>query len=114
MWPWIGACAEHPGHPRPATEPRPAMCLKYDVTPRVLGRDRITELQQTLLKQDQYIPNLPNEDPTRRSPNCQVTASSYAKYEVFGRENVHGDEIHPSTCRVAVMFPRGIHRELKT
>ncbi len=97
-----------------ATGTAAAMCLKYDVTPRVLGRDRITELQQTLLKQDQYIPNLPNEDPNDVARTAKVTASSYAKYEVFGRENVHGDEIHPLNMSRAVMFPRGIHRELKT
>ena len=32
-------------------------------TPRELGQQQIAELQQTLLKHDQYIPELKNEDP---------------------------------------------------
>ena len=97
-----------------ATGTAAAMCLNRGITPRVLGRDHITELQQTLLKDDQYIPNLPNQDPNDVARTAKVTASSYAAHEIFRRENVHGDTIHPLNMPRAVMFPRGIHRELKS
>lgn len=97
-----------------ATGTAAAMCLQRGVTPRVLGRDHIAELQQTLLKNDQYIPNLRNEDPADVARTAKVTASSHAAHEIFRRENVHGDEIHPLNMPRAVMFPRGIHRELKS
>ncbi len=97
-----------------ATGTAAAMCLKHGVTPRLLGRDYITELQQTLLKQDQYIPNLPNDDPGDVARTAKVTASSFAAHEIFARENVVPDELHPLNMSRAVMFPRGIHRELKS
>ena len=97
-----------------ATGTAAAMCLEYGVTPRTLGREHITELQQKLLKDDQYIPNLPNEDPNDVARTAKVTASSYAAHEIFRRANVHGDEIHPLNMSRAVMVPRGVHRELKS
>ena len=97
-----------------ATGTAAAMCLKHGVTPRVLGRNHITELQQQLLKDDQYIPNLPNQDPNDAARTAKATASSYAAHEIFRRENVHGDTIHPLNMPRAVMFPRGVNRELKS
>ncbi len=97
-----------------ATGTAAAMCLDRGVTPRVLGRNHITELQQTLLKQDQYIPNLPNQDPGDVARTAKVSASSYAAHEMFTRENVVADDIHPLNMPRAVMLPRGIHRELKS
>ncbi|MHB8900483.1 MAG: FAD-dependent oxidoreductase, partial [Thermoguttaceae bacterium] len=97
-----------------ATGTAAAMCLRYGVTPRALGRDRIAELQQTLLKQDQYIPNLPNEDPGDVARRAKVSASSSATHEIFDRENVVADDSHPLNMPRAVMFPRGIHGQLKS
>lgn len=40
-----------------------AMAIRYNATPREVGQAHIRELQQTLLKDDCYIPNVRNEDP---------------------------------------------------
>jgi hypothetical protein len=97
-----------------ATGAAATLCLKHDITPRDLGRDHITELQQLLLKQDQYIPNLCNEDPGDVARTAQVTASSYASHELFSQEDVVPDIIHPLNMPRAVMLPRGVHRDLKS
>ena len=53
-----------------------AICKKYKCTPRCLYRNYISELQQTLLKDDCYIINIKNEDPDNITLNARVTASS--------------------------------------
>lgn len=84
-----------------------ALCVKHNVTPRDLGKSRLHELQQVLLKNDQYIPGLVNEDPNDLARTATVTASSTASYDLFGRQNVEPDEEHPLGMNRAVMFPRG-------
>ena len=91
-----------------------ALCARRDVTPRQLGRDQIAELQQTLLKQDQYIPGIVNQDAADLARSAKVTASSTATHELFDQQKVNPDELHPLNMPRAVMFPRGIHRELKS
>ena len=49
------------------------------LSPREYGKERISELQQTLLKDDQYIPGVKNEDPLDLARNAKVTATSYDK-----------------------------------
>jgi len=53
-----------------------AMCVDRGITPRALGQDYIVELQQELLKDDQTIPGLKNEDPFDLARKATVTASS--------------------------------------
>jgi hypothetical protein len=91
-----------------------AMCVDRRITPRQLGRDHIGQLQQTLLKQDQYIPGIVNEDPADLARSATVTASSTASHEIFDQPEVLPDKLHPLNMPRAVMFPRGIHRELKS
>jgi len=62
-----------------------AMCIKYHCQPRDI-LNHITELQQTLLKEDCYIPNLRNMDELDLARNATVTASS--SREGFGPEQV--------------------------
>ena len=52
-----------------------AMCMKYQCMPRGI-LDHIAELQQTLLKDDCYIPNLRNADKLDLAQNATVTATS--------------------------------------
>jgi len=97
-----------------ATGSAAAMCLEHGLTPRQLGRGQIDQLQQTLMKQDQYIPNLRNEDPADVARTAKVTASTFAAREYFGEENVVPDILHALTMPRAVMFGRGVNRELKS
>jgi len=91
-----------------------ALCLRHNVSPRKLGQEYITELQQTLLKHDQYIPAITNEDPADLARGATVTASSTAAHEEFGRQHVVLTERHELNTPRAVMFPRGANRELKS
>lgn len=86
-----------------------AMCLEHGTTPRGLGREHIRPLQQQLLKDDQFIPGIENEDPTDLARTATVTASSTAEYELFSRLDVEpGKDLHPLNMPRAVMFPRGL------
>lgn len=53
-----------------------AMAVRYGCSPRAVGREHIRELQQTLLKQDCYIPGFLNEDEADLARKARVEASS--------------------------------------
>lgn len=54
-----------------------ALCVRHKVTPRELytNKPRLKELQQTLLRDDQTIKNLGNQDPADLARRARVTAS---------------------------------------
>jgi hypothetical protein len=58
-----------------------ALCSKYDLMPRKLyeNKPRLTELKQTLLRDDQSIKNLKNDDPLDVARTAKVTASAVAE-----------------------------------
>jgi hypothetical protein len=60
-----------------ATGTAAALCVRHGLTPRQLYDDkkRLTELQQTLLRDDQTIKNLANDDPNDLARQAKVTAS---------------------------------------
>ncbi|MFA0751689.1 MAG: hypothetical protein SLRJCFUN_002092, partial [Candidatus Fervidibacter sp.] len=62
-----------------------ALCVRYNCTPRELGKEAIKELQQLLLKQDAYIIGATNSDPYDLARTAEVKASS----EVRGYEAVN-------------------------
>lgn len=55
-----------------------ALAARYDLTPRQLYQDkpRLKELQQTLLRDDQTIKGVKNEDPLDLARSAKVTASA--------------------------------------
>lgn len=55
-----------------------SLCKKYRVKPRSLIKSHIPELQQLLLKQDQYIPAIVNRDSNDLARTAKVSASSHA------------------------------------
>lgn len=91
-----------------------ALCLRHGETPRELGQKHLVQLQQTLLKHDQYIPELKNVDPDDLARTATVTASSIAAYEEFTREKIRHREGHPLNMPRAVMIPRGVHERLQS
>ncbi len=91
-----------------------ALCAKKGITPRALYTGHIREFQQILLKDDQYIPGLVNEDPSDLARTAKVTASSTATYEIFDQQRVNQKESHPLNMPRAVMFPRGLMEKLET
>ena len=53
-----------------------ALCARHRCTPRLITRDRISELQQQLLKDDAYIVGVLNRDPDDLARSARVRASS--------------------------------------
>ena len=51
-----------------------ALCVRYGIDPRALGRTRIGELQQRLLRDDVYIPELANADPSDLARTARASA----------------------------------------
>ncbi len=87
-----------------------AMCVAKSVTPRTIAQRHITELQQQLLKDDCYIPELKNEDPADLARSAAVTASSTSTYTIFDKSSYKLDQTrHPLNMERAVMFRRGIN-----
>lgn len=63
-----------------------AMAIRYDILPREVGQSHIRELQQTLLKDDCYIPGYANEDMDDLARKACVSATS--EREGYGAKNV--------------------------
>lgn len=60
-----------------------ALCVRYGETPRDICQHRMKQLQQQLIKDDQYIPGLKNEDPNDPCLLAEATASSVSRTEIF-------------------------------
>lgn len=85
-----------------------AMCIKYGIDPRGIYASHIGELQQQLLKDDQYIIGLKNEDPADLAREAVVTASSAMPGQSFTGEDVTvRDKAHLLNHERAMMFHRG-------
>ena len=57
-------------------------CEKGGITPRECGQKHIKELQQRLLKDDQYIPRIANDDPLDLARSAKVTSSDFSPRHV--------------------------------
>ncbi len=87
-----------------------ALCARHDLTPRQLAKNqqRLTELQQTLLRDDQSIKHRRNEDPADLARQARVRASGHLKghepekvLDGFTRD-IPGREIHRWTTDLNV------------
>ncbi len=70
----IGTCAAM----GQATGTAAALCLKYEVTPRILGQSHIKELQEQLLRDDAYIPQHPASGADDLARQAIISADSTA------------------------------------
>ncbi|MDD2599706.1 MAG: FAD-dependent oxidoreductase [Kiritimatiellae bacterium] len=91
-----------------------AMCSQRDITPRTITQRYITDLQQQLLRDDCYIPELKNEDHADLARTAKLTASSVCAYDVFDKSSYQSDTStrHPLNMNRAVMFRRGIDENI--
>ena len=64
-----------------------ARACALKLSPREYGQKHITELQQRLLKDDQYIPELKNEDPLDLARKAKVSATSVKTCDFFGKND---------------------------
>jgi hypothetical protein len=55
-----------------------SLCKKYRIKPRVLTSKQVSEMQQILIKQDQYVPLTVNEDPRDLARTAKLGSSSQA------------------------------------
>ena len=62
-----------------------ALAVQKGLLPRAYGQKHIVELQQRLLKDDQYIPGLKNEDPLDLARGAKVSATSVKTCNLFGK-----------------------------
>jgi len=91
-----------------------ALALRHKTTPRGIYEKHLTELQQTLVKDDQYMPGIVNEDPLDLARKAKVSASSEGLYEEFTRAQFQKGDAHPLNMPRAVMFPMGLQRPIQS
>lgn len=84
-----------------------AMCVAEGLSPRALGKSRIGELQQRLLRDDAYIPGLRNADPADLALRARVTASSCAKETVRYSPN-GGGRLKPGKITYGDVAPENV------
>jgi hypothetical protein len=90
-----------------------ALCVKYDCDPRVLRQNHMTELQQTLLKNDQFIPGVSNQDPGDLARSATVAASSTAQGEVLTRDKIQSGKTYHDMAqhrRACILPATGIRK----
>ena len=79
------------------------LCLEHDETPRGIYERHVRELQQLLIKNDQYIPGFKNEDEKDPCLTAKATASSTSTTEVYQKSfGVEGEWIPLDKCRCTV------------
>ncbi|MBE6596854.1 MAG: FAD-dependent oxidoreductase [Ruminococcaceae bacterium] len=79
-----------------------AMCIRLGETPRGIYQRHIGELQQTLLKDDQYIPRIRREDHADPCLGAKVSASSVCTTEIFRTAKGEVGELLPMNVARAV------------
>lgn len=83
-----------------------AMALRHHTSPRGVYSDHLHELQQTLLKDDQFIPGVANQDAADLARRATVTASSVACRETWLDLSLRGGRWVELDQSRAVSFPR--------
>ncbi len=63
-----------------------ALCIALNETPRGIYERHLKTLQQTLIKNDQWIPGFKNEDPGDPCLTAEAVASSESKTEIYRDE----------------------------
>ncbi len=91
-----------------------AMSVQLNTTPRGLYKKHMAALQQKLLKDDQTIPEVRNEDPLDLARKAKVAASSTMRYQEYAPRTISGGEWHALVTPRAVMFPTGAHKRFNT
>ena len=95
-----------------------ALCARYGLMPRELGQSRISELQQLLLKDDHYIPELANGDTRDHARSARVSATSGMPDGIIDGiarqlgDCVHGwvsDRSQPLPQAVRLDFPKPVN-----
>lgn len=89
-----------------------ALCIAHGLTPRQLGEKHIHELQQQLLRDDQYIPGCRSDDEKDLARICTVTASSESKGEPYVWRLGLEERLAPLDRQRATFLARGVSPEI--
>ncbi|MBL7116101.1 MAG: FAD-dependent oxidoreductase [Kiritimatiellae bacterium] len=81
-----------------------ALCAEREMNPREFGKKHIGLLQQELVKNDQTIQGIKNEDPNDLARKAKVTASSYEKV---------GEEVISLERPIGLTMPRWVMVSVK-
>ena len=91
-----------------------AIAVRENLSVRDVGAKRIKALQQMLLKDDQFIPGVKNEDPLDLAHTAKVSASSTMRHVIYGRDDMDfigvasaWTHVESLWLEVAACFPRG-------
>jgi len=90
-----------------------ALCTQKNILPRKLGQEHIKELQQLLIKNDLYIPNLLNDDQADLAKKATISASSTNACKEFDKLDVVQSGFEMLQQPRAMMFPRGLYEKLE-
>ena len=97
-----------------------AIAVRERLSVREVGTKRIKELQQQLLKDDQFIPGVKNEDPLDLARTAKVTATSTMRRVTYGADDLDfigvastWTHVESLWLEVAACFPRGGMRQLE-
>ena len=92
-----------------------AMCIEKGINPRDIYKNHMTELQQTLLKYDQSIPGIKNEDSGDLARGAKIAASSKLSEKGLAPDNpVHRKSMSVSTRDRSVLIPIKDSEELNS
>lgn len=93
------------------------LCQQYGITPRQIYKEKIQELQQILIRDDQFIPGVKNTDPHDLALKAKVSASSVkpgeSYYEHIGRE-IAGYELNCQRATFLALPKQGYLESLWT
>ena len=92
-----------------------AMCIRLNETPRGIYERHIKALQQELLKDDMFIPDVKNEDDGDPCRKAKVSASSVSNSEIFAKR--HGTVNPPKPLDTAYLattsFNKNTHGDIE-
>jgi hypothetical protein len=93
-----------------------AFAIKHGCAPKVVAEEHIGQLQQTLLRDDQYIPNVANEEADDRARQATVTASSASaegapEKVIDGVTRLREGDIHQWASAEGVALPQWLQLE---
>ena len=76
------------------------LCKKYGISPRQVGEAHLEELQQMLMKADQYVVGKRYQDPENLAASAKITVSSVKQLE-----NLSQEQLRPLTTALALSLP---------
>jgi hypothetical protein len=91
-----------------------ARAVRLKLSPRTYAQQHMPALQQTLLKDDLFIPHVRNEDPLDLARFAQVRAASVDACQTFKKTDCQNAGYMPLDRPRAMVIPVGLHGNLES